>query len=178
MNNKELYQKTFSRLHASGNLEMEDMGMNKKKFRLPKAAACFAAIFVLTGTVGIGAYAATGGEFIKTVKIWMDGKETNVDFYQMEDGTLQGKADNYWIATDAEPDSLPDEIGNEPSVTENEDGIFIVYQEDVINITDELKENGSYKYEFENNGKKGVMTVTPGVNEGDINAAITYDIEK
>lgn len=178
MNNKELYQKTFSRLHASGNLEMEDMSMNKKKFRLSKMAACFAAIFVLAGTVGVGAYAATGGEFIKTVKIWMNGKEETVDFYQMEDGSLQGKSDHYWIATDADPDSLPDEIENEPAVTQNEEGIFIVYQDDVINITEELKKNGSYEYEFENNGKKGVMTVTPGINEGDMNTAITYDMEE
>lgn len=118
MNNKELYQKTFSRLHASEDLEMEEIIMKKKKFRLPKMAACLAAAFVLTSILGVGAYAAVSGDFFGTVKVLFNGEEKTVDFYQQEDGSLLGtmgkESDQeedveYYITTDRDLDSLSED---------------------------------------------------------------------
>lgn len=163
MNNKELYQKTFSRLHASEDLELEDIIMKKKKFRLPKMAACFIAAFVLTSVLGVGAYAAVSGDFLGTIKVFFNGKATDVDFYEQEDGSLLGrmKSDSkkeeeleVWVASDKDLGDLSKEITddsininfeNQPVVTEEEGRIFISYQDQVIDITEEIEKNGRYE---------------------------------
>lgn len=193
MNNKELYQKTFSRLHASEDLELEDIIMKKKKFRLPKMAACFMAALVLTSVLGVGAYAAVSGDFLGTIKVFFNGKATDVDFYEQEDGSLLGrmKSDSkkeeeleVWVASDKDLGDLSKEITNDsininfenqPVVTEEEGRILISYQDQVIDITEEIEKNGRYEYVYEDDGEKIMMVSF--TEEGDINTAFC-DVEE
>ena len=188
MKNKDLYKKTFSRLHASSDLEMEGIKMKKKTVRLSRAAACAAAALLLTGALGAGAYAAVNGEFFQSIKIMINGKEESLDLYRQENGTLEGHIDggdgnqyDFVVDDNGTSTCVIDDNGNgmfpsdmtEPVATENEDGIFIVDQEEIIDITEELNENGSYEYEFEREGKKGTLTVKPG--DDGVRTDITYE---
>ena len=63
MNNRDLYRNTFSRVHASGKMTMEDI-MNRKK-KTPRASRRLVAVFamaILILAMGITVNAATGGE--------------------------------------------------------------------------------------------------------------------
>ena len=201
MNNKELYQKTFSRLHASENLEMEDIIMKKKKFRLPKMAACFMAAFILTSIVGVGAYAAVSGDFFGTIKVIFDGKERDVDFYQREDGSLYGKIPResekgdlkVWVENaQKDLDSIPalDDIDIDsdvdgvcitfietPPIATEEDGhIFISYHDEDLDITEEIEKNNYYEYKYQDKENQKIMKVFRNEN-GDIDAEY-YDAEE
>ena len=62
MNNRDLYRNTFSRVHASGKMTMEDI-MNRKK-KTPRASRRIVAVFamaILILAMGITVNAATGG---------------------------------------------------------------------------------------------------------------------
>lgn len=179
MNNKELYQKTFSRLHASEDLELEDIIMKKKKFRLSKMVACFIAALVLTSVLGVGAYAAVSGDFLGTVKVFFTGDAGDVnmvmDLYQQDVSTF--------ILTDPDNPSYARMVDicryydfkNPPVVTEEEGRILISYQDQVINITEEMEKNGQYEYVYEDDGEKIMMVSF--TEEGDINTAFC-DVEE
>jgi hypothetical protein len=62
MNNRDLYRSTFSRVHASGGMTMEDI-MNRKK-KTPRASRRLVTVFamvILVLAMGITVNAATGG---------------------------------------------------------------------------------------------------------------------
>ena len=62
MNNRDLYRNTFSRVHASGEITMEDI-MNRKK-KTPRASRRLVMVFamvILVLVMGITVNAATGG---------------------------------------------------------------------------------------------------------------------
>ena len=86
MNNRDLYRNTFSRVHASGEITMEDI-MNKKK-KVPRASRRLVPVFamlILVLAMGITVNAATGGAIAnyfdkllgvdQTMQITAEGKD-------------------------------------------------------------------------------------------------------
>ncbi len=80
MTDRERYQRTFSTLHASPelNLEVSEMKMNRTKKRHITKAAAICAAAVIAATIGtVGAYAADVGGIQRKVQIWLNGEQTD-----------------------------------------------------------------------------------------------------
>lgn len=91
MNNIELYRKTFSKLHASDTLDMEVIKMKNKgnTFRCRRSLVVMAAVLAVMMAMSAIAYAATGGEILHTVKVWIGGESKELaigDAIKSEDG--------------------------------------------------------------------------------------------
>ena len=93
---KELYRSAFSHLHASGTLEWEDLSMNSKNrefkgrgFRCRRSLAVLAAVLTVLMAMSAIAYAATDGEVLNTVKVWINGASADAGAYTQEDGTIK-----------------------------------------------------------------------------------------
>lgn len=62
MNNRDLYRKTFSQIHASSDMTMEDiMNSKRKPVRVNRRLATVCAMIVIILTMGVTANAASGG---------------------------------------------------------------------------------------------------------------------
>ncbi len=88
---RELYKNAFSRLHASGALEWEEMNMTTKKktgFRCRRSIAVLAAVLTVLFAMSAIAYAATGGQVVEQVKVWMNGQQIDAGACTQEDGTI------------------------------------------------------------------------------------------
>ncbi len=87
MNNRELYQKSFSRLHASGDLDMEGIKMREKTgIRCRRRILVVAAVLTVLTAMTAMAYAVTGGQVIRDIKVFIGGRETDSVVVQSEDG--------------------------------------------------------------------------------------------
>ena len=163
MTNKERYQQAFSVLHVSERT-MEVLNMEKEKTvklegkkRLSKAAviALAAALLLALSTVG---YAADIGGIRRTVQIWFHGDQTDAVLdvrdgsytlqYEDADGQThmqQGGGTAYDIFGRERPlteDEIMEQI-NSPFVEQQEDGsVMVYYQNQAIDVTDKLDENG------------------------------------
>lgn len=90
-NQRELYKSAFSRLHASGALEWEEMNMTTKKktgFRCRRSMAILAAVLTVLFAMSAIAYAATDGEIVQQVKIWINGQQIDAGACTQEDGSI------------------------------------------------------------------------------------------
>lgn len=87
---KELYQRAFSRLHASAVLDWEEMNMDNgnKKLRCRRSFLVAAVILSIMMAMSAIAYAATGGEILDSVKVWINGNQVSADTYKQEDGSI------------------------------------------------------------------------------------------
>lgn len=108
MSNKDLYKKTFSRLHASDTLRWEEMKMKRTGFRCKRKALIFAMIMAAMMAMSVIAYAATGGQIIEDVRVFINGEELDStvkkienDGYQIEVTKDEGQID---LAIDEEKD--------------------------------------------------------------------------
>ncbi|NLK95333.1 MAG: hypothetical protein GX275_09120 [Clostridiales bacterium] len=87
MKNRDLYKSTFSKLHSSKDIIIQEK--SKSRLRLNKAMViCCSFAFILIATSSI-AYAATDGEIFKQVSLWINGKEANVEDYINENGDIE-----------------------------------------------------------------------------------------
>jgi hypothetical protein len=90
MTNKEKYQRTFSALHASGDILMEvkTMKSNHRVYINKLIAVCAAAVMILA--LASVAYAADVGGIRRTVQIWLHGDQTDAVMVTgtSEDGTM------------------------------------------------------------------------------------------
>ncbi len=87
MNNRELYQKTFSRLHASGDLDMEEIKMKQKTgMRCRRRVLVLAAVLTVLTAMTAMAYAVTGGQVIRDIKVFIGGKQADSVVVQSDDG--------------------------------------------------------------------------------------------
>ena len=91
MNNMGLYKKTFSRLHASGSLDLEVMEMKKRGtgFRCRRSLRVFTAIMTLMLAMSAIAYAAAGDKIVERVKVWLGSESVDLkegEISQNEDG--------------------------------------------------------------------------------------------
>ena len=89
MNNMGLYKKTFSRLHASGSLDLEVMEMKKRGFRCRRSLLVFTAIMTVMLAMSAIAYAAAGDKIVERVKVWLGSESVDLkegEISQNEDG--------------------------------------------------------------------------------------------
>lgn len=88
---RELYRSAFSRLHASDTLDWEEMNMKNKKqgFRCRRSLVVFAAVLTVLMAMSALTYAATDGQVLETVKVWINGSSVDAGSYTQEDGSIQ-----------------------------------------------------------------------------------------
>ena len=160
MTDREKFQKTFSKLHASPDLLTEVMEMaEKRRYHIPKAAVAAIACVVVLGS-GTAAYAMNVGGIQRTIQIWIHGDQTDAQFV-VEDGsyTLDYEDENgeavhrggggVAIEDDGTERSLTEEELmeeiNSPEVEYEEDGsVWIYYKNQKMDITDKFEDGVCY----------------------------------
>lgn len=174
MTDKERYQRTFSRLHASEKSFVEVKKMKNVKI-LPVrrfVAVCAAALMI--AAMATVAYAADVGGIQRAIQIWVHGDQTNAVLniqgnsytlsYEDQDGQ-QREMGGGGVAIDMFGRERPlteDEIMeqlNMPEVEYKDDGSVWVYCRDQkIEITDKF-ENGVCYVQIKDNNKDLYLTV-------------------
>ena len=160
MTDREKFQKTFSKLHASPDLLTEVMEMaEKRRYHIPKVAVAAIACVVILGS-GTAAYAMNVGGIQRTIQIWIPGDQTDAQFV-VEDGsyTLDYEDENgeavhrggggVAIEDDGTERSLTEEELmeeiNSPEVEYEEDGsVWIYYKNQKMDITDKFEDGVCY----------------------------------
>lgn len=160
MTDREKFQKTFSKLHASPDLLTEVMEMaEKRRYHIPKVAVAAIACVVILGS-GTTAYAMNVGGIQRTIQIWIHGDQTDAQFV-VEDGsyTLDYEDENgeavhrggggVAIEDDGTERSLTEEELmeeiNSPEVEYEEDGsVWIYYKNQKMDITDKFEDGVCY----------------------------------
>lgn len=162
MTNKEKYKQAFSVLRPSGkiSLEVEEMMMRSRKTRIRTAAAAAAICLVLAGGSS-AAYAANVGGIQRTIQLWIDGDQTDVEFeyhedgtyhlfYPEDDGSLQ-ESSGGGVAIDDNGNERPlseseliEEL-NSPEVEYKDDGtVWVYYEDQKMEITDRFQDDVCY----------------------------------
>ncbi|MDO5156259.1 MAG: hypothetical protein Q4D51_09870 [Eubacteriales bacterium] len=92
MTNKEKYKQAFSTLHSSQTIILEDrlMKKNRMKTTAVKVAVAALAFGALFGTGNIVSYAMEGTSLVKTISVWINGEEKEMDI-QFNEKTVDGK---------------------------------------------------------------------------------------
>lgn len=91
MNNKELYKKAFSTLHTDHTLDWEVLNMKKNAtgLRFKRSFAIVTAILILIVAMTCISYAATDGQVLNAIKIWINGEPVGQGSYTVnEDGSF------------------------------------------------------------------------------------------
>ena len=163
MTDKEKFQKTFDKLHASPDVLMEVLNMTtnekvvpvRKRRYIPKVAAAVAALVLVVGS-GSAAYAMDLGGIQRVVQVWIHGDQTDATF-TVENGTytLDYK--------DAERKDVHQGGGgvafNAPEVLYEDDGkVFLYYLDQKLDITDKF-EDGICYIELQVDSKIQYMTI-------------------
>lgn len=102
MNSRQLYKATFSKLHTDCELDWEAKTMEtKKKLRCSRKLIIAIMILVLMFAMTCIANAATGGQLVDGVKVFINGQEVDSSVYIADDGSVEidaADADNVRIA--------------------------------------------------------------------------------
>lgn len=181
MTDKEKFQRTFDKLHASPDVLTEVLNMTtdkkivpiRKKRGFTRAAAAVAALVLVVGS-GSVAYAMDLGRIQRIVQVWIHGDQTDATFivdngsytlnykdadgndvHQSGGGVAFNQDGTERLLTEEE---LWDEI-NAPDVFYEEDGRVIVYyltQE--LDITDKFKDDICY-VQLKVDGETRYMTI-------------------
>lgn len=145
---RELYRSAFSRLHASDTLDWEEMNMKTKKqgFRCRRSLLVFAAVLIVMMAMSALTYAATDGQVLETVKVWINGSSVDAGSYTQEDGSIQidfSEGDDIQVEGEDWGEAAI-EIGGEEAiegvVTINKDGEVEVDINDVNEASGESQE--------------------------------------
>ena len=160
MTDREKFQKTFSKLHASPDLLTEVMEMaEKRRYHIPKVAVAAIACVVILGS-GTAAYAMNVGGIQRTIQIWIHGDQTDAQFV-VEDGsyTLDYEDENGEAVHRGGGGVAIEDDGTERSLTEEElmeeinsleveyeeDGsVWIYYKNQKMDITDKFEDGVCY----------------------------------
>ena len=182
MTDREMFQKTFEKLHASPEVltEVLDMTTDKnkitsiKKRRLtPKVAAAVAALVLAVGS-GSVAYAMDIGGIQRKVQVWVHGDQTDAIFtvkngsytldYKDKDGKdVQqsgggGAMDADGTERPLTEEELWDDV-NAPEVIYEDDGkVYVYYLNQKMDITDKF-EDGICYVQLKVDGDTRYMTV-------------------
>lgn len=89
MNNRQLYQKTFSKLKATDRVTMEDIRMRQrgKSLRCRRSVLILSAVLTLLMAVSAVAYAVTEGRIVENIKVFLGERECASTVSEHEDGT-------------------------------------------------------------------------------------------
>ena len=180
MTEKEKFQKTFNKLHASPDVLTEVLNMAEKNNNIPvrkkrftkKAAAVVAAAAIAAGSCG-AAYAMDVGGIRRTVEVWIHGDSTNAEFtaengsytlnYKDADGkeVSQGGGGVAYENGKERPltaEEMQAEL-NSPEVEYKDDGtVWVYYLDQKEEITDKF-ENGVCFVKLTSGGKTQYITV-------------------
>ena len=173
MTEKEEFQKTFGKLHASPGLltEVLDMAEEKniisiekkqKKHRFLKVAAAAAALVLILGS-GTAAYAMDLGGVQRIVQVWIHGEQTDATLtvdegsYSMTYKDADGKEAYQGGGGIAyEPDGTERPLTEE--VYEDDGTVWVYYKSQKIDITDKF-EDGICYVKLEDGDEIQYMTV-------------------
>lgn len=90
MNNRQLYRTTFSKLHTDCELDWEAKAMEtKKKLRCSRKLVIVSMILVLIFAMTCIANAATGGQLVDNVRVFINGQEVDSSVYLTDDGSVE-----------------------------------------------------------------------------------------
>lgn len=181
MTDKEKFQKTFDKLHASPDVLMEVLNMTtnekvvpiRKRRYIPKVAAVVAALVLVVGS-GSAAYAMDLGGIQRVVQVWIHGDQTDATL-TVENGTYtldykdaeekdvhQGGGGVAFNADGSERPLTEEELWNEinaPEVSYEDDGkVFLYYLDQKLDITDKF-EDGICYIELQVDSKIQYMTI-------------------
>lgn len=181
MTDKEKFQKTFDKLHASPDVLMEVLNMTtnekvvpvRKRRYIPKVAAAVAALVLVVGS-GSAAYAMDLGGIQRVVQVWIYGDQTDATL-TVENGTYtldykdaeekdvhQGGGGVAFNADGSERPLTEEELWNEinaPEVLYEDDGkVFLYYLDQKLDITDKF-EDGICYIELQVDSKIQYMTI-------------------
>ncbi len=181
MTDKEKFQKTFDKLHASPDVLMEVLNMTtnekvvpvRKRSYIPKVAAMVAALVLVVGS-GSAAYAMDLGGIQRVVQVWIHGDQTDATL-TVENGTYtldykdaeekdvhQGGGGVAFNADGSERPLTEEELWNEinaPEVSYEDDGkVFLYYLDQKLDITDKF-EDGICYIELQVDSKIQYMTI-------------------
>lgn len=179
MTDKEKFQKTFDKLHASPDVLTEVLNMTEnekivpmKKKRITHKAAAAAALLIAVGSGG-AAYAMDLGGIQRMVQVWIHGDQTDAAFtvengsytldYKDEDGNdVQRGGGGIAYENGKERPLTADELLeqiNMPDVEYKDDGtVWVYYLGQKMEITDTF-ENGICYVKLEADGKTQYITV-------------------
>ena len=167
MTDKEKFQKTFEKLHASPDVITEVLSMSEerkvvsinKKRSMYRVAATVAAMIIVVGS-GSVAYAMDLGGIQRIVQIWIHGDQTGavftvdegeytLEYKDKEGNTVQQSGGG--IAFEADGTERPlteEELWEEvtaPEVEYKEDGtVWVYYKNQKLNITDKFENEICY----------------------------------
>lgn len=155
MNNKERYQRAISPLHASKDFLTEVQPMKQTHHSLRRWLTLCAAVITLLAMATV-CYAADVGGIRQIVQIWLLGEEKNATFeiedgrYTLtdEDGVALFSGSARAIGNDGSERPLSEEeiltyFVNIPDVMYyDDDTVWLYYQDQKIDITDQFDENG------------------------------------
>ena len=181
MTDKENFQKTFDKLHASPDVLMEVLNMTtnekvvpvRKRRYITKVAAVVAALVLVVGS-GSAAYAMDLGGIQRVVQVWIHGDQTDATF-TVENGTYtldykdaegkdvhQGGGGVAFNADGSERPLTEEELWSEinaPEVSYEDNGkVFLYYLDQKLDITDKF-EDGICYIELQVDGKIQYMTI-------------------
>lgn len=181
MTDKEKFQKTFDKLHASPDVLTEVLNMTTEKKIVPirrkrhmtKAAVAVATLALIFGS-GSAAYAMNLGGIQRIVQIWIHGDQTTATFtvengtysleYKDADGNdVQQEGGGIAFNQDGTERPLTEEELrshiNMPEVQYEDDGRVIVYYlNQQMDITDKFKDNICY-LQLQVDGEIQYMTI-------------------
>ena len=167
MTDKEKFQKTFEKLHASPDVITEVLSMSEerkvvsinKKRGMHRVAAAVAAMIIVVGS-GSVAYAMDLGGIQRMVQIWIHGEQTDavftvdegeytLEYKDKEGNTVQQNGGGIALEEDGTERPLTEEeLWEEvtaPEVEYKEDGtIWVYYKNQKLNITDKFENKICY----------------------------------
>lgn len=163
---KEIYQDTFSEVHAPASLcrkvmEMSETGKKAKmSFGKRMATAAAVAMVLFVGSNGI-AYATIGNSLLKTVMVYLDGsgykvhleEKVDADGVTYYEGSFEDSKKNGSVTLEDDADWVVSnyEVSYElPKVIEEEGKQYLVDKGIKLDITNDLKDgsaSGSYEVE-------------------------------
>lgn len=177
MTNREKYQRTFSTLHASGDIirEVKTMKTNHRVYISKLAAVCAAAALVLA--MASVAYAADIGGIQRTVQIWLRGEQTDAVFesngngeytltYTDENGVVHESGgggveiDQFGRERPLTAEELLDELDrSSPDIEFEDDGTATLYYKDQVIVLTDFDADGFCYYKLNDGERDMYLTI-------------------
>lgn len=181
MNNTEKYKRAFSIIKEDGEQAalrcMANCGSETQKKRLPsrktiKGLISAAAAILLVAAMSAVVYAANIGRIREKATLWFFGKPVEGDISRNEDGSFRWTSpghvhdfsgikldENTGEERDMTIEELIEDMNSRPQVWSDENGVFVSYHENTIDITDDINNTGKAEVVLETDGEYKRITV-------------------